>query len=179
MSIFHKPSRHQFHRHCLRAGVDFHRQRGSGGLRHRRLAPLLRHHLLLRPGGGHEEYSHHLRRRHPGSDSGPGPSIWVPSAWPLTWACWGPLPSPIGVILTVIILGGTVCPMVCNNVAFAYLTVATVNFEEITPAVIGSQLVTFWIGGAVILGGSLFAASIGNKIAAAGHTPEAETAAED
>ena len=85
----------------------------------------------------------------------------------------------IGVILTVIILGGTVCPMVCNNVAFAYLTVATVNFEEITPAVIGSQLVTFWIGGAVILGGSLFAASIGNKIAAAGHTPEAETAAED
>ena len=85
----------------------------------------------------------------------------------------------IGVILTVIILGGTVCPMVCNNVAFAYLTVATVNFEEITPAVIGSQLVTFWIGGAVILGGSLLAASIGNKIAAAGHTPEAEAVPEE
>lgn len=76
----------------------------------------------------------------------------------------------IGVILTVIILGGTVCPVVCNNVAFAYLTVATVNFEEITPAIIGSQLITFWVGGAVILGGSLLFASIGNKIAAAGHS---------
>ena len=76
----------------------------------------------------------------------------------------------IGVILTVIILGGTVCPVVCNNVAFAYLTVATVNFEEITPALIGSQLITFWVGGAVILGGSLLFASIGNKIAAAGHS---------
>lgn len=87
----------------------------------------------------------------------------------------------IGVILTVIILGGTVCPMVCNNVAFAYLTVATVNFEEITPAIIGSELITFWIGGAVILGGSLVAASIGNKIAAAGHAGAAgaETAGEN
>lgn len=76
----------------------------------------------------------------------------------------------IGIVLAVIILGGTVCPVACNNVAFAYLTVATVNFEEITPAIIGSQLITFWVGGAVILGGSLLFASIGNKIAAAGHS---------
>ena len=55
------------------------------------------------------------------------------------------------------------------NGSTGYLTVATVNFEEITPAIIGSELITFWIGGAVILGGSLVAASIGNKIAAAGH----------
>ena len=35
----------------------------------------------------------------------------------------------IAIVLAVIILGGTVCPVACNNVAFAYLTVATVNFE--------------------------------------------------
>lgn len=82
----------------------------------------------------------------------------------------------IGVILTVIILGGTVCPVVCNNAAFAYLTVATVNFEEITPALIGYQMAVFWVGGIVILGGSLAAASIGNKIAAAGApAPEEES----
>ena len=42
----------------------------------------------------------------------------------------------IAIVLAVIILGGTVCPVACNNVAFAYLTVATVNFEAITPAVV-------------------------------------------
>ena len=79
-------------------------------------------------------------------------------------------------MLAVIILGGTVCPVACNNVAFAYLTVATVNFEAITPAVIGYQMVVFWVGGAIILGGSLVAASIGNKIAAAGASaPEEES----
>ena len=84
----------------------------------------------------------------------------------------------IGVVLAVIILGGTVCPVACNNVAFAYLTVATVNFEAITPAVIGYQMVVFWVGGAIILGGSLAAASIGNKIAAAG-APAPEAAPEE
>ena len=82
----------------------------------------------------------------------------------------------IAIVLAVIILGGTVCPVACNNVAFAYLTVATVNFEAITPAVIGYQMVVFWVGGAIILGGSLVAASIGNKIAAAGApAPEEES----
>ena len=76
--------------------------------------------------------------------------------------------------LAVIILGGTVCPVACNNVAFAYLTVATVNFEAITPALIGYQMAVFWVGGAIILGGSLAAAAIGGKIAGAGaHAPEA------
>ena len=71
----------------------------------------------------------------------------------------------IGIVLAVIILGGTVCPVACNNVAFAYLTVATVNFEAITPAVIGYQMAVFWIGGAIILGGSLAAATLGGKLA--------------
>ena len=84
----------------------------------------------------------------------------------------------IAIMLAVIILGGTVCPVACNNVAFAYLTVATVNFEAITPAVIGYQMVVFWVGGAIILGGSLAAASIGNKIAAAG-APAPEAAPEE
>lgn len=85
----------------------------------------------------------------------------------------------IAIVLSIIILGGTVCPTVCNNVAFAYLTVATVNFEEITPAVIGYQMLVFWIGGAIILGGSLAAASIGNKLAAAGAGHAAPTNTEE
>lgn len=80
----------------------------------------------------------------------------------------------IAIVLAVIILGGTVCPVACNNVAFAYLTVATVNFEAITPALIGYQMAVFWVGGAIILGGSLAAAAIGGKITGAGaHAPEA------
>ena len=80
----------------------------------------------------------------------------------------------IAIVLAVIILGGTVCPVACNNVAFAYLTVATVNFEAITPALIGYQMAVFWVGGAIILGGSLAAAAIGGKIVGAGaHAPEA------
>ena len=84
----------------------------------------------------------------------------------------------IAIVLAVIILGGTVCPVACNNVAFAYLTVATVNFEAITPALIGYQMAVFWVGGAIILGGTLAAAAIGGKIAGA-HAGTAQTAAEE
>src|SRR5699024_3875583 len=84
----------------------------------------------------------------------------------------------IAIVLAVIILGGTVCPVACNNVSFAYLTFATVNFAAMPPSVIGYQMVVFWVGGAIILGGSLAAASIGNKIAAAG-APAPEAAPEE
>ena len=84
----------------------------------------------------------------------------------------------IAIVLAVIILGGTVCPVACNNVAFAYLTVATVNFEAITPALIGYQMAVFWVGGAIILGGALAAAAIGGKIAGA-HAGTAQAAAEE
>ena len=62
----------------------------------------------------------------------------------------------IGVVLAVIILGGTVCP----------LTVATVNFESVSLASTGYNLLVLWLGGAVILGGSVVAAGIGEKLAA-------------
>ena len=84
----------------------------------------------------------------------------------------------IAIVLAVIILGGTVCRVACNNVAFAYLTVATVNFEAITPALIGYQMAVFWVGGAIILGGALAAAAIGGKIAGA-YAGTAQTAAEE
>ena len=84
----------------------------------------------------------------------------------------------IAIVLAVIILGGTVCPVACNNVAFAYLTVATVTTEPIPPADIGYPRAVAWVGGAIILGGSLAAASIGNKIAAAG-APAPEAAPEE
>ena len=49
---------------------------------------------------------------------------------------------------------------------FAYLTVATVNFESVSLASTGYNLLVLWLGGAVILGGSVVAAGIGEKLAA-------------
>ena len=37
--------------------------------------------------------------------------------------------------------------------------------QDITPAVIGYQMAVFWIGGAIILGGALAAATLGGKLA--------------
>ena len=152
------------HRDQLRVGVDLYRQcgryrAGGGGL-----AAVFRHHLLLRAGRGYEKRPLHLR----------GGTLGLLAALGLHAGTFGLAPSlgllgafsvSIGIVLAVIILGGTVCPVACNNVAFAYLTVATVNFEAITPAVIGYQMAVFWIGGAIILGGSLAAATLGGKLA--------------
>jgi hypothetical protein len=79
---------------------------------------------------------------------------------------FGGISIMLAILLSVIILGGTVCPVACNNIAFAYLTVATIQFEQISPASIGGNLLMLWAGGAVILGGSLVAASLGGKLAA-------------
>jgi hypothetical protein len=79
---------------------------------------------------------------------------------------FGGISIMLAILLSVIILGGTVCPVACNNIAFAYLTVATIQFEQLTPASIGGGLIMLWVGGAVILGGSLVAASLGGKLVA-------------
>lgn len=74
----------------------------------------------------------------------------------------------IGLILTVIILGGVVCPVACNNVAFAYLTAATIHIEGVTLGSTGYDLLVLWIGGAIILGGSLAAMKLAGRIISKG-----------
>ena len=73
----------------------------------------------------------------------------------------------IGSILAVIIIGGIVGPIACNNVAFAYLTANTINLEAITPSTILNNLLVLFIGGGIMLAGALFASSIGKKIVSA------------
>lgn len=70
----------------------------------------------------------------------------------------------IGIILAVIIVGGTVCPIACNNVAFAYLTANTINLEDITFATILNNLLVLFIGGGIMLAGAIIASIIGKKI---------------
>lgn len=72
----------------------------------------------------------------------------------------------ITILLAVIILGGLVAPVACNNMAFAYLTAACINIGNISLESIVNNLLMLWIGGAVILGVALLFAQIGTKIVA-------------
>ncbi|MDR1638937.1 MAG: hypothetical protein LBC41_02970 [Clostridiales bacterium] len=78
--------------------------------------------------------------------------------------------------LAIIILGGTVAPVCCNNIAFAYLTAATINLGTSANPIgdMLNNLLVFIVGGAIILAGSLFALKIGMKIV----TPKAPAAQE-
>jgi hypothetical protein len=86
--------------------------------------------------------------------------------------------------LAIIILGGTVAPVCCNNIAFAYLTAATINLGKAVYGASGTaidplgamlnNLLVFIVGGAIILGGSLLALGLGMKIV----TPKAAAAQE-
>lgn len=70
----------------------------------------------------------------------------------------------IGIILAVIIIGGTVCPIACNNVAFAYLTASTINLEGITFASITNNLLVLYLGGGIMLAGAIGASMIGKYL---------------
>ena len=61
----------------------------------------------------------------------------------------------LGALLTLTILGGAFCPLIFNNFAFAYLTVATIHFDAISWSAIGNHLLVLWLGGAVIVGGAV------------------------
>lgn len=56
------------------------------------------------------------------------------------------------VILGIIIMGGTFCPMLFNNAAFAYLTIATLHIEDVA-TLTAKWLLMLFVGGAVILVG--------------------------
>lgn len=70
----------------------------------------------------------------------------------------------IFVILGVIIMGGTVCPLIFNNAAFAYLIAATISIGKFyyTPdgiqlyaREIGNNFLVFLIGGGIFLAGCI------------------------
>ncbi|MDR1539228.1 MAG: hypothetical protein LBU32_14765 [Clostridiales bacterium] len=72
--------------------------------------------------------------------------------------------------LAIIIIGGAVAPVCCNNIAFAYLTAATISIEKISPGSILNNLLVLIIGGAIILAGSILAYQLGIKLV----TPKTE-----
>jgi hypothetical protein len=68
------------------------------------------------------------------------------------------------VILGLLIMGGTVCPLIFNNTAFAYLLTATISIGKFyyTPEgiqlyawEIGNNLLVFLIGGGIFLAGCI------------------------
>lgn len=70
----------------------------------------------------------------------------------------------IFVILGVIIMGGTVCPLVFNNAAFTYLIAGSIsigkfyytpNGIELYTREIGNNVLVFLIGGGIFLGGCM------------------------
>jgi hypothetical protein len=70
----------------------------------------------------------------------------------------------IFVILVLIIMGGTVCPLVCNNASFTYLIAATISIGKFfyTPdglalytREIGVNVLVFLIGGGIFLAGCI------------------------
>ncbi|MDR2833400.1 MAG: hypothetical protein LBV67_06775 [Streptococcaceae bacterium] len=91
----------------------------------------------------------------------------------------GPVPAfalLIFIVLFAIIVGGSWVPVAFNNIAFAYLTVATVTLTQkanglaLHPTmtniqVVIDELLVLFVGGAIILGGALLFIKIGTKIA--------------
>jgi hypothetical protein len=70
----------------------------------------------------------------------------------------------IFVILALIIMGGTVCPLVCNNAAFTYLIAGSISIGKFyyTPdgiqlytREIGNNVLVFLIGGGIFLAGCI------------------------
>ena len=76
------------------------------------------------------------------------------------------------IILGVIIVGGTVVPVAFNNITFAYLIVATVHLESLTVSSIINNLLVLYIGGAIILAGSIFIAVTATKACAKRAVPD-------
>lgn len=60
---------------------------------------------------------------------------------------------PLTVVIMALIVLHPVAPSVFNNVAFTYLIISTINIEEV-PANTFAYMVTFVIGGSVIIGGA-------------------------
>ena len=81
----------------------------------------------------------------------------------------GALPAvaiPLTLIVFFMIVCGPVLPWICNNVAFGFLTIATINMETLVENTLPSMLV-FVIGGTVMVGGSYLVLQFFTKKAAA------------
>ena len=162
MSIFHKPTRHQvIVTSCVLAWI-FIVNVAAVALGITAWALYFVTIFFFALGADKKEHPLHLCGGQPGpaGRSGPARGHLRPGAFS---GALGAFSLSIGVVLAVIILGGTVCPVACNNVAFAYLTVATVNFESVSLASTGYNLLVLWLGGAVILGGSVWRPASGRN----------------
>lgn len=75
----------------------------------------------------------------------------------------------IAIVLAVIIVGGSVLPIACNNVAFGYLTACTINLESITFSSICNNILVLYIGGGIMLAGAIGASMIAKKLVSNAH----------
>lgn len=81
----------------------------------------------------------------------------------------GPLAAvvlPLTLIVFFMIVCGPLFPWICNNVAFGFLTIATINMETLVENTLPAMLV-FVVGGTVMVGGSYLILRLFTKKAAA------------
>lgn len=60
---------------------------------------------------------------------------------------------PLTIVIMALIVLHPVAPSVFNNVAFTYLIISTINIEQV-PANTPIHMITFLVGGAIIIGGA-------------------------
>lgn len=81
----------------------------------------------------------------------------------------GPLAAvvlPLTLIVFFMIVCGPLFPWICNNVAFGFLTIATINMETLVENTLPAMAV-FVVGGTVMVGGSYLILRLFTKKAAA------------
>jgi hypothetical protein len=64
-------------------------------------------------------------------------------------------------VLAVILMGGSVCPLMFNNTAFAYLTIGTIHMYQVPDLAVG-WIIMLLFGGGAALGGSFVLLGIAN-----------------
>ncbi len=68
----------------------------------------------------------------------------------------GVLPAvvlPLALIIFFMIVCGPIFPSICNNVAFGYLTIATINMDTLIADTVPAMIV-FVVGGTIMVGGA-------------------------
>jgi len=91
-----------------------------------------------------------------------GGLVGLASAWLFLMAAMVLTPSlghlmgamvPLAIVLIALIVLHPLAPAVFNNVAFTYLIISTINIEQV-PANTLAYMITFAVGGAIIIGGA-------------------------
>lgn len=77
----------------------------------------------------------------------------------------------LALIIYIIIVLGPIVPSCFNNVAFAFLTISTINMQQVASGTL-SYLIVFIIGGVIMIGGCILILKLFEKVAEKGAEAE-------